>query len=99
MNTVLFLQVLEKLGVTDIRSYFRRMWLAAIPCTLIGLLYGATYGTAKGLLIGTVVGIASPALLIWAAVTLVHIVMHLFVFVAIWAFIVFCALYVIRWWL
>ena len=99
MHTVMYLQVLEKLGVTDLGSYFRRMLFAIVPCALIGLLYGATYGTGKGLLIGTVVGTAAPALLIWLAVTLIHIVMHLFVIVAIWAALIYCALYVIRWWL
>jgi hypothetical protein len=99
MNTVLFLQVMEKLGVRDVGSYFRRMWIAVVPCALIGMVLGVTYGTWKGLLIGTVIGIVAPALLIWLAVTLVHIAIHLFFFTAAWAAIIYCALYVIRWWL
>jgi hypothetical protein len=99
MNNAMALQVLARLGVTDLASYFRRLWIAIAMGVVIGAVVGATYWGIQGLLIGTAVGIASPALLIWLVITAAVIFVHLFVFIAAWTVIVYCALYVIRWWL
>jgi hypothetical protein len=99
MNNAMALQVLAKLGVTDLASYIRRLWIAVAMGMVIGAVVGATYWGIQGLLTGTVIGIASPALLIWLVITAAFIFVHLLVFIAAWTVIIYCALYVIRWWL
>lgn len=99
MNNALVVQVLNRLGITDIGSYFSKLWpMVAMGVVVCGVGGATNYGM-QGLLIGAVAGLAAPAVVIWLAITLFHIAVHLFVFAAAWAAIGYCALYVIRWWL
>jgi hypothetical protein len=95
----MFLQALAKLGIFDLGSYFRQLWIGVVIGVFICAVGGAMNFGIKGLLLGAVTGLAAPVLLIWLAITLVHIAIHLAVFAALWIAITYCVLYVIRWWL
>ena len=93
LNTAIFLSFMQRLGVHDISSYLRRFAIPNFLCAVIGAAIGAFHSGFWGLIVGALLGLATPAALIWLAVTLVHVAAYLAVFCAAWAVI----FYVARW--
>ena len=94
LNNLMFAQCMHRLGVADIRSYVRKLWLPIVICVFICTAIGATYGTLKALLIGVVAGLAAPAAVVWLAITVVHALMYLAIYLLAWG-----AILLFMWWL
>ena len=84
-----FLSWMEGFGVHDIPSYFRelRLWIAMT--TFIGVCLGAANYGASGFFIGTLLGLAGPAVLVWLTVMSLGIALFMAVYVLAWAAILF----------
>ena len=89
----MFLSCLEALGITDLRSYWRKSQILIVLCVLVGASIGASSDGIKGLLVGCLLGFATPAALIWLGVTLIHIAIYLAIYCAAWA-VILC----VAWW-
>jgi hypothetical protein len=84
-----FKDVLEKLGITDIRSYFQK-WRIPIAISIVVCAWvGAASDGLKGFVIGGLLGIVAPIALLWLGVMLSLIALFLAIYVAAWAVIVF----------
>ena len=84
---------MQKLGITDIKSYYAKLQPLIIFSMVLGAAIGSTADHAfLGLVTGLLVGFAAPAVLIFAAVTLVVVSLMLAVFFAAWMVIWFVAM-------
>ena len=87
--TLFFKDVLEKLGITDVRSYFQK-WRIPIAISIVVCAWvGAASEGFKGCVIGGLLGIVAPIALLWLGVMLTLIALFLAIYVAAWAVIVF----------
>ena len=91
----MFVSYLQGLGITGIPSYLRRLAIPIFICVLVGAFAGAIHSGGNGLLVGALLGLTTPAALIWLGITLIHIASYLIVFCAAWVMI----FYVVRWFL
>lgn len=94
LNNLMFAQFMQRLGVTDFGSYFRKLWPLIVLTVFICAAIGATYGTLKALLVGVVSGLAAPAAVVSLAITVVHALMYLAIYLLAWGAILLCV-----WWL
>ena len=93
LNTAMFISYLQGLGITGIPSYLRKLAVPLVFCVLVGACAGALHSGINGMFVGSVLGLATPAALIWLVVTLIHAAVYLIVFCAAWVVI----FYVVRW--
>ena len=93
INNVMFMSCLWRLGITDLLSYCRKLRIAIVLSVIVCASVGASSDGLKGLLVGSLLGFATPAALIWLVVTVVHLAIYLAVFCLAWAVILFVA-----WW-
>ena len=93
LNTAMFVSYLQGLGITGIPSYLRKLAIPIVLCVLAGACAGAIHSGGNGMLVGTLLGIATPAALIWLAITLIHIASYLIALCAVWVVL----FYVVRW--
>jgi hypothetical protein len=87
--TLFFKDVLEKLGITDVRSYFQKWRIPIAISIVVSAWVGAASEWFKGFIIGGLLGIVAPMALLWLGVMLSLIALFLAVYVAAWAVIVF----------
>jgi hypothetical protein len=92
--TLLFQELLEKLGVTDVRSYFQHWRIPIVIGVVVCACMGAASDGIKGLAIGGLLGVVAPIALLWAGVMLALVVLYLALFAGFWA-----ALFAIAGWL
>ena len=92
-NTAMFVSYLQGLGITGIRSYLRKFAVPVVLCVLAGACAGAIHSGVNGLFVGSLLGLAAPAALIWLVITLIHFACYLIAFCAVWILI----FYVARW--
>ena len=74
---LVFSLAMERVGVTDIPSYFRKLPISIILCAFIGACIGLAMHGIEGFVVGTLVGMAAPAVLIWAVIGLFMIAAYL----------------------
>ena len=92
-NNIMFLSCLEALGITDLRSYWLKLRILIVISVFVLACIGASTDGIKGLLVGSLLGFATPAALIWLGVTLIHIAIYLAIYCAAWA-VILC----VAWW-
>ncbi|MBK6593286.1 MAG: hypothetical protein IPG23_11365 [Burkholderiales bacterium] len=85
--------LLQKLGVTDIRSYFQKLRIPITASVALCSWYGASTNGATGLVIGAVLGLAGPAAGIWLGVIVIGAALLFAIYVLWWMAI----LYVLGW--
>jgi hypothetical protein len=89
-----FQDVLERFGITDVKSYFQK-WripiaISVIVCACIGAASeGAASDGPKGFVIGGLLGVVAPIGLLWLAAMLIVIAVFMAIYVAAWAVIIF----------
>ena len=93
LNTAMFVSYLQGFGITGIPSYLRKLAIPVFICVLVGAFAGAIHSGGNGMLVGALLGIATPAALIWLAITLLHIASYLIALCAVWVVL----FYVVRW--
>ncbi len=84
-----FLSLIEKLGITDVRSYFQKLRLPIVICIVVLAWVGAVNYGLKGLLIGALLGVIAPIGVLWLGVMLILIAIFMAVYFAAWAVIFF----------
>ena len=92
-NTAMFVLYLQGLGITGMRSYLRKLAVPVVICVLAGASAGAIHSGVNGMFMGSLLGLAAPAALIWLVITLIHFACYLIAFCAVWVLI----FYVARW--
>ena len=93
LNTAMFVSCLQGLGITGIPSYLRKLAVPLVFCVLVGACAGALHSGINGMFVGSVLGLATPAALIWLVITLFHMASYLIAVCAAWVVI----FYVARW--
>jgi len=83
-----FKDVLGKLGVTDVRSYFQKWRIPIVISIVVCALTGAASDGLKGFVIGGLLGVVAPVALLWLGVMLCLVALLLAIYVAVWAVIV-----------
>ena len=90
---LVFVALLQRLGVTDIRSYFHKLRIPVAFCVVVCAWYGAsTYGLL-GFVIGGLCGLAGPAALLWLSVIVIGAALLFAIYVLWWM----ALLYVLGW--
>ena len=82
------------MGISDFKSYWRVLSVSIGLSVFVGACIGLAYSGVKGLVIGSLLGFAAPAAVIWLAVTALHIAIYLLAFCFVWALII-----AVFWWL
>jgi hypothetical protein len=93
LNTAMFVSYLQGLGITGIPSYLRKLAIPVVLFVLVGACAGAIHSGVSGMFVGALLGLATPAALIWLVITLIHMAIYLIAFCAAWVVI----FYVVRW--
>lgn len=84
-----FMLLMNKVGVSDVHSYFHRLPIPIVICALVGAVYGAYTNGFWGFVWGSLAGIAAPAALLWLGIVVFYCAVILGVFFAAWAAIIF----------
>lgn len=84
-----FQDVLERFGITDVKSYFQKWRIPIVISVIVCALVGAASDGLKGFAIGGLLGVVAPIALLWLAVMLTLIALFLAIYVAVWAAIIF----------
>jgi hypothetical protein len=74
----------EKLGITDLKSYFKKLMPAIVLCMVLGAVAGAYRNGFSGFVFGGVAGIAAPAALIWLSVAVSYVALYVALVFAAW---------------
>ena len=91
-----FISLLERFGITDIRSYFQKLRFPIAISVVVCAFQGAVYSGLKGVFIGGLLGTIAPMVLLWLGVMLILVAFFLTVYCAAWAlifWIVWCFLH------
>lgn len=92
--SMFFKDVLQRFGITDIRSYFQKWRIPIAISVIVCALIGAANDGLKGFAIGGLLGVVAPIALLWLGVMLTLIAAFLAIYVAVWAAIVlYCGCY------
>jgi hypothetical protein len=94
VNNLMVASCFSGMGISDLRSYWRVLPAACAFSVFVGACIGLAYSGVKGLVIGSLLGFAGPAAVIFLAVTLFHIAIYLLAFCFVWALII-----AVFWWL
>ena len=81
----MFLSLMHRLGIDSFSGYLRKFAIPNSICALVGAGIGVFQSGVSGLIVGALLGVATPGALIWLAVTLVHVAVYLAIFFLAWA--------------
>jgi len=87
--SLIFQEVMGKIGVSDLRSYFERLMLPILLCAVVGAMYGAVSNGLWGFVWGLIAGTVAPAAVVWLGIVICYCALILGVFFAAWAAIIF----------
>lgn len=87
--TGIFKEVLGNVGVTDLPSYFEKLFIPIVLCIVIGAVYGGHTGGFSGFIWYGLAGLAAPAAVVWLGIVVCYCAVILGVFFAAWAAILF----------
>ncbi len=92
---LIFKELMEKGGVHDVKSYFDKLLVPVIICSVIGAVWGAySYGFG-GFLLGVVLGASAPAWLLWLGVLVCYSLVIVGVYLTVWVAIIFLAFWLL----
>jgi hypothetical protein len=80
----------EKLGITDLKSYFEKLMPAIVVCVVLAAGIGAYRDGLSGFFWWGLAGVAAPAALIWLSVVVPYILLYVAMIFAAW-FVLFYA--------
>lgn len=86
---LIFKELMEKVGVRDVRSYFEKLLVPVIFCTVIGAVWGAYSNGFGGFLLGVLLGASAPAWLLWLGIVVGYALVIAGVYLAMWVAIIF----------
>lgn len=85
---MVFVALLQKLGITDFSSYFRELRIPIAICVVVGALVGPSFYGLTGFFFGGLLGVIAPAALLWLGVMLVGAAIFIAIYAAAWTAIV-----------
>jgi hypothetical protein len=83
-----FQEVLQRFGITDIRSYFQKWRIPIAISVVVCACMGAASDGLKGFAIGGLFGVVAPIALLWLGVMLSLVALFLAIWAAGWAVII-----------
>jgi hypothetical protein len=87
--TLIFQELMARIGVTDVQSYFERLKLPIACCVVAGAVYGTYSAGFWGFVWYGLAGLVAPAAVVWLGIVLCYCAVILGVFFAAWAAIIF----------
>jgi hypothetical protein len=87
----------EALGITGIKSYFKKLLLPIVICVLLSAVIGACVSGFLGLTFGAIAGIMVPAALIWLAPIVGYVAVSLVCVAAALAVLFYGAIWLFCW--
>jgi hypothetical protein len=91
-----FSLAMERVGVTDVPTYFRKLPISITLCAVLGACIGLTMHGIEGFIVGTLAGMAAPAVLIWAVISLFMIAAYLIAYTVCMALVLWLAWWFLR---
>lgn len=85
---MVFVALLQKLGITDVASYFRELRIPIVICVVVGALVGPSFYGLTGFFLGGLLGVIAPAALLWLGVILVGAAIFIAIYAIAWTVIV-----------
>lgn len=86
---LIFKDLMGNIGVTDVASYFRKLFIPIALCMVIGAVVGGYTAGYSGFIWYGLAGFAAPAALLWIGIIVCYCAVILGVFFAAWAAIIF----------
>ena len=87
----------EALGITCIKSYFKKLLLPIAICVVLSAVIGACVSGFLGLIFGAIAGIMLPAALIWLAPIVGYVAVSLACVAAALAVLFYGAIWLFSW--
>ena len=87
----------EALGITGIKSYFKKLPLPIAICVLLSAVIGACISGFSGFVCGAIAGIMVPAALIWLAPIVGYVAVSLACVAAALAVLFYGAIWLFSW--
>ena len=87
----------EALGITGIKSYFKKLPLPIAICVLLSAVVGAYVGGFLGFIFGAIAGIMVPAAVIWLAPIVGYVAVSLACVAAALAVLFYGAIWLFSW--
>ena len=84
---------MQKFGITDAKSYFRKLRIPIAICVIVCACIGASQSGFGGFIAGTLVGLIAPVALMWLGVILIAIALYMAVY-----FIAMAVVLYFLWW-
>ena len=86
---LIFKDLMAKVGVTDVATYFHKLYIPIVLCMVLGAVYGGYTGGLSGFFWYGLAGLVAPAAVVWLGIALCYCTVILGVFFAAWAAIIF----------
>jgi hypothetical protein len=86
----------EKLGITNLKSYFEKLMPAIVVCVVLGAAIGAYLDGFSGFFWWGLAGIAAPAALIWLAVVVPYVLLYVAMIFAAWFLLFYAVVLILR---
>lgn len=86
---LIFKDLMAKVGVTDVASYFHKLFMPIVICMLIGAVVGGYTAGFPGFIWYGLAGLVAPAALLWVGIIVSYCAVILGVLFAAWAAIIF----------
>lgn len=91
---LIFEELMVKVGVHDVRSFFDKLFLPVIFCTVFGAVWGAYSNGFEGFFWGVLLGASAPAWLVWLCVVVGYALVIAGVYLAAWLAIIFLSFWI-----
>ena len=85
----------EKLGITDLKSYFEKLMPVIVVCVVLGAVIGAYVDGFSGFIWWGLAGIAAPAALIWLAVVVPYVLLYVALIFSAWFLLLSAVLFIL----
>jgi hypothetical protein len=85
----------EKMGITDIKSYFEKLLPAIVLCVVLGAAIGAYRDGISGFFWWGLAGVAAPAALTWLAVVISYVAVYVAVILAVWFLLFYAVVFIL----
>jgi hypothetical protein len=93
--SLIFKDLMAKVGVTDVASYFHKLFIPIVICMVIGAAVGGYMAGFPGFIWYGLAGLVAPAALLWFGIVACYCALILGVYFAAWAAIIFAFFFLV----
>ena len=94
-SNLLARMMFEKLGITDLKSYFEKLMPAIVVCVILCAAIGAYRDGLSGFFWWGLSGMAAPAALIWLAVVVPYVLLYVAMIFAAWFLLFYAVVFIL----